>query len=1545
MRLTLSIKITNLKLAIIASIGLLIVLASSSFSATAEQTLISDPRFATVNSDKGLNQNTINSLLLDRQGFLWIATDEGLSRFDSNELLEIHGQSGELTNNPVNKVFEDSQGRLWLSTVGQGVFIYDKFADKITELPKQYYSLTDGWVQGAESLHALNEKEILVAYHEKIIAYDMLTLSERLVFELSADDIDKERWIRASLIEQGVLFVATNQGLISVDLETNTSIEIDFIQELNEVNPLTIDTKSLLVRNKQELLIGTVSGLYTMPFGALVKHVTQGWERPRSAILNETRNIWSMTSSVNGLTYIGTDIGVYELDADNNLIFLFEPKASDMEISDKRIRSMVTDNKGNLWFGTEYNGALFWNRSSLIFSNIYNRTDTPKGLRLSDNNILTLHQNESDTLWLGTNNGLTKISLSEGTTKQFLVQDFSASLYSDSNISQIESVGSENLWLMTGESLRKFNIKEQRFVDLPVNPRQANNWQGQYIWGMAKQNNQFIWGLFDKGFYRIDTQTGFGKHFPVDENVYPLSVMLSIIKFDKKSKQLIIAAYGATIGLNVETGAFTLIHSAEKTLQTEILPQSYLRDNDNNVWISYPRKGLFKLDGDTYQELRHFTTDENLPSNLIYELKQDELGNLWFSSHSGIHMMDSQTSLVYNYNNLNGIGSSEFNAGASYILADGRFVFGGTKGITIFSANEARQIYQGAAISPVITELRLASENLSRAVYASNEENIELKHNDYGLKIYFSTLNFSSMNNSRYVFELSSSANTIKYPPTANNFIHLPSLTPGDYILSAYSLSGQEQNSPATKLFISVKHSPWLSPFAYTLYCFVVVLVLGTYLYKRLRYQRRLAAANEKITTYNSRLTSALKASQSDIWEWRSGSNLIQSPRFYQELGYDSKDDKLKFEEHIKLMHESERLQYLNAWRQFIRGGSEQFDHTYRMLSASGEYLWFRDSGSINPNANTNEIVVTGTYTNVTEALASKERLKLFGDAFAHTRDWVLIFNKDRIPLAANSSFMKAFEIDSNTNLRHALNHIFEKQDTLRNNLYMRLLSLKPNDTFKTEITVTLHSRKVTLITDINTIVEEDNPSEVQHYLVIMTDITEQKEAQYALQRLANYDVLTGLINRNLLIDRLEQSIKSAKRHDTRIAVFFVDLDRFKPINDTFGHEAGDRVLVEISNRLQHRFREQDSVARLGGDEFVVVLEEIDAIDSVNKIAAALLFDIEKAIHINNQSISISASVGISLFPDDGSDAESMLRNADVAMYNAKQMGKNRFQHYTANMNVKVQQDMLLQNKVKVAVIHDEFENYYQPIIDIKNNTTAGFEMLMRWNSDGEFIPPDIFIPITEQLDLIKELTMTAIEKVVEDLSVWYANGFDGYVAVNLSAKQFSTRPDFERILRMLSKRSLPTSSLRFEITEGLLIDDNSNTIDYMTEMRKFGFKIALDDFGTGYSSLKYLKDFPIDVLKIDKSFVDEIGRDEGTESIVKSTLIMTKMLSMDTVAEGIESESQLTYFMQGDCRYLQGYFFSKPVKAAMAGEILLKKWLETSRYQLNDVKQTGLTG
>jgi diguanylate cyclase (GGDEF)-like protein len=391
--------------------------------------------------------------------------------------------------------------------------------------------------------------------------------------------------------------------------------------------------------------------------------------------------------------------------------------------------------------------------------------------------------------------------------------------------------------------------------------------------------------------------------------------------------------------------------------------------------------------------------------------------------------------------------------------------------------------------------------------------------------------------------------------------------------------------------------------------------------------------------------------------------------------------------------------------------------------------------------------------------------------------------------------------------------------------------------------------------------------------------------------------------------------------------LFFIDLDRFKQVNDSLGHDAGDELLVAIAMRLTNLLRNDDTVARLGGDEFVVMVENVQQAEKLSVLAQQIITVLEAPVQLGNQTVSVSSSIGIALFPNDANASEDLLRNADLAMYHAKEQGRSNFQYFTEHMNKQAQARLVLENQLKKAHQIKGFVNYYQPIVNIKNGMVEGFELLMRWPTSDGMVPPDQFIPIAEELGLIEDMTWDALERAMPTLVSWLEKGREVYLSVNLSARHFERQISIEHITQLLHRYNLPVSALRFEITESALMRDYKRALEYMESMRKYGFVIALDDFGTGYSSLKYLKEFPIQVLKVDKSFVDDIGKNKSNEALVITTLRMADSLGMYCVAEGIEEQIQIDFFKHHGCDFLQGYFFSKPVPSDQTQALLVNTW------------------
>lgn len=558
----------------------------------------------------------------------------------------------------------------------------------------------------------------------------------------------------------------------------------------------------------------------------------------------------------------------------------------------------------------------------------------------------------------------------------------------------------------------------------------------------------------------------------------------------------------------------------------------------------------------------------------------------------------------------------------------------------------------------------------------------------------------------------------------------------------------------------------------------------------------------------------------------------------------------------------------------------------------------------------------------------TRQQLRLFGDAFKQTRDWVVIFSREYKPIAVNPAFEQAFALDPSIPLENHFAKLQQLYPELWKLTQSSFSSQKVGSFWRDERQLQLaDGRNHDVLIDLSAVSETQNPDDVTHYLMVLSDISDQKQAERKLLKLATYDNLTGLVNRSLLVDRLEHAITNAKQHGTNIAVLFFDLDRFKGINDSLGHDYGDNLLRVVAKRMQGLASESDTVARMGGDEFVIVREEMDSVDSVSSFIQQLIENIEEPISINGETLRISCSVGVSMYPTDAEQTADLLRYADVAMYSAKNDNVNSFKFFTDEMNVRAKQRLSIENLVKKAYQNQLFFNVYQPIVNIETQNTEGMELLMRCAISEQNISPAEFIPILEDMRLIVEVTRISVVEGIKQLSTWYESGFRGYLSVNLSALHFTASFDLKILEKLLFRYNLPKSSVRFEVTESILMSDKDTALKQFNALRDEGYLLALDDFGTGYSSLSYLKMFPLDVLKIDKSFTDDIGKSKSDESLIVTTIGMAKNLEMDCIAEGIETLEQVQFLSGQQCYRLQGYYFSKPVTQDMALSVVNKRW------------------
>lgn len=450
-----------------------------------------------------------------------------------------------------------------------------------------------------------------------------------------------------------------------------------------------------------------------------------------------------------------------------------------------------------------------------------------------------------------------------------------------------------------------------------------------------------------------------------------------------------------------------------------------------------------------------------------------------------------------------------------------------------------------------------------------------------------------------------------------------------------------------------------------------------------------------------------------------------------------------------------------------------------------------------------------------------------------------------------------------------------------------------------------------------------------ENYIGIFSDISERKKSRERLDFLAHHDSLTELPNRALLNDRLDMAINTARRRGEKVGVLFIDLDRFKNINDSLGHTAGDQILRQTAARLSAAIRTDDTVARLGGDEFVVLLPRVRDERSLAEVAIKLREQLLVPYVLEDMPLHLSPSIGIAVFPDDGDNSSTLIKNADAAMYLAKEKGRNNYQFYTPVLNARTLDRLKLEYDLRSALEQGQFELHYQPQIVAGSKTLYGAEALVRWrHPERGLVPPNHFIPLAEEIGLIIPLGAWVIAEAARQVNAWHQAGFDDLVvSVNISALQFHQAGFLAEVQGLLANAGTKPSSLELELTESMLMSDMEVSIQVLQAFRDLGYRIAIDDFGTGFSCLNYLRRLPANILKIDQSFVRDMSSDSASLAIVASIINLAQSLGMETIAEGVETAEEYALLARQGCRLMQGYYFSKPLPAEQF-ESWLRNWL-----------------
>jgi diguanylate cyclase (GGDEF)-like protein/PAS domain S-box-containing protein len=694
--------------------------------------------------------------------------------------------------------------------------------------------------------------------------------------------------------------------------------------------------------------------------------------------------------------------------------------------------------------------------------------------------------------------------------------------------------------------------------------------------------------------------------------------------------------------------------------------------------------------------------------------------------------------------------------------------------------------------------------------------------------------------------------------------------------------------------------------------------------------QYTLKKYNTNLKELKDRMDLALAGNRDVIWDWNIKTDkLYVSNRWKDIVGIAHEDIPYEIKEWQKRIHPDDFKAVTRAIVENLQGRTKYLDVTHRIKHHDGHWVWIRIRGKTHYDKDGKPTRMTGTHTDITHERELQQKVTQQAQMIEQIHDSIIATDLDGIIISWNRGSEILLDYTAEEMIGKHITKIYLKEDIPI--LLKNIEILKERGDMHATIRLVKKSSEVIFV-DLSLSVLRDENGVITSMVGYCQDITERKKAEdilieqkNMLDYQAHHDALTGLPNRTLFLDRLHQGIAKAKRHNEKLALFFIDLDRFKQINDSLGHEIGDQVLNIVTKRLSSTIRQEDTLARLGGDEFTIIMESLKHSKDASILAEKILKILEDPIIIENHTLYISSSIGISVYPKDETDATNLLKDADAAMYRAKDEGRNNYQFYSQEMTEMAFERVVMETSIRQAIKNSEFVVYYQPQIDAKEKKVVGMEALVRWEHPMMgLVSPAKFIPLAEDTGLIVDIDQIVMRSAMSQLSRWHKDGLNpGTLSLNLAAKQLNEKGFITILKDAMEEFDFKPQWLELEITEGDVMKNPERAIIKLKEIYDLDINIAIDDFGTGYSSLSYLKKFPITKLKIDQSFVRDIPDDEEDSAIVKAIIALGKSLNLKLIAEGVEEKNQEDFLLQNGCQNIQGYFYSRPIPAKEMQEFL----------------------
>ncbi|WOH37539.1 EAL domain-containing protein [Thalassotalea fonticola] len=1493
---------------------LLMVALLTIFSVAANSSSQTPIKFQQLSKEQGLSQSTVYSITQDNEGFIWLATQDGLNKYDGYDFSyyrnEINNPNS-LLHNLVRVVFVDSQNNLWVGTQA-GLSKYDPELDQFSS---PYNNLKSSPIWSIDEDH---ENNLLVATADDLFKLNKKSDTfSKVNFRTHSKNIKEIKTIFQD--ENSQYWLGTfEKGLYIVNKDFN------FISPINGVNKwhLNIDAKGIFEIKKIEnnYWVATDNGIFVVDKNyKLVKHITP-LDYGVNSLAGKTR---TLTQVNNYEVLIGTEDGLYSYNLiEDTLSSKAISKLDSSHLDIKFVYSVFKDRADSIWVGTYQRGANKSNQAYSLFAHyLSNDNKNPK-------TVLGFAELSNGDIWISTElNGLYSIDSTTNEIVKAPLEDFgrlNAFFPDDKN----------NLWLITYENdLIYFDIKNNKLtkhesfkgLGISTHDRIDFTYLNNEIWFGSTNSTIHRYSLTNKSLssFKISDKT---------QTLYTLSVT-SNNEIWVNSNQ----------GKVYKFSPFLQLFTEIKLPPNKIIAENNItniNELEGYIWLGFWNKGVILYDK-SKKKYFNFNEGTGLANNFVADFLLDNNGNAWVSTNKGISKIDPITKSIINFDSSVGLQSEEFSEDSSLKSLQGKLFFGGVNGFNSFFPEDIKTDSQNI-LKPLFTKLRITNKEvlinsnknkgnnytLPAQLYKLSE--ITLNYDQSPFSIEFSSTNSSIPEQVLYRYKLIGLDEHWIETNYKNKRATYTNLSAGSYpfIIEAYHSSSKQYIS-SNQLMINILPPWWKTNTAWAVYILLAFFVI----YYFIRQAQNKELTNIKIKESEERLKLALWGSGDEMWDWNLKTNQMFRSNIWGILDFPMEGSETTAEgEERRNIHPQDYPRVKQLLLEHKAGKSEHYEAAYRVKDKTNNWLWVLDRGKIvERDENDSPLRMTGTLKDISQIKANEESLKLFAKCIENISDAVVVYDNQFKLVDCNISYQTITGQTRSESLGQLL-AFNSYPDSFLQNLKKNLLS---HGTWQGEIE-SKRSTGDSYLIDITIDIIRDENDKISHFVGVFSDITKRKETEAELRKLANSDTLTGLPNRSFFQANHSQLVSQ----DTEHALLVFDLDNFKKINDSLGHQIGDVLLCKVTERIATIGNIKDTCYRLGGDEFALILEGTNDVHKITSIADEVLNTIVEPYYIRQQEISLSCSIGIVLFPDDGANSHELLKNADTAMYHAKDKGGDTYQFFNDSMNKQAVKRLQIENLIRHGLKEDLFSVFYQPKIDVASGKVKGMEALVRFEAGKKgIIRPDIFIPISEETGQIIEIGEIVLRKACLATKAWLDNGmFEGRIAVNLSAVQFR-QPNLVRVIaEILEETKLPAKHLELEITEGTVMNSPQEAIELMHQIRKMGINLSLDDFGTGYSSLAYLKQFPLNTLKIDKAFVDDIETSEEGRNMVATIVTIAHNLGMDVVAEGVETESQLKYLKTVNCEQMQGYLYSKPLAEEDFSRYLLSHIITNKSTPYNNI-------